>query len=51
MVVHSFYIAEDEGFGVSESEFSLNENYFHAEEYYEELSGQFSDDFEVELNF
>ncbi len=51
MIVQSFYIADDEAFGISESEFNQNNNDFETDHYYEELSDQYSDNLEAELIF
>lgn len=51
MIVQSFYIADDEAYGVSESEFYSDVNTFETDQYYEALSDQYTENFEDELVF
>ncbi len=51
MIVQSYYISEDEGYGVSESEYNLDVNSFQTEQFYEDLTDQYSEDLEEELIF
>lgn len=51
MISRSFYISDDEAFGVGTSSFSIDENEFNVDLYYDEFSELYFEDCEMELHF
>ncbi len=51
MIARSFYIADDEAFGVGTSSFSIVDNESDSENYYDELTELFFQESELELHF